>query len=131
MRHSVRAFGVLLLVAAALVIAGPLAAETPPPASVALTFDTSGSVGRAELDRARDLALEILAGLPAGSEVAVLAFDDPSRVVVPSTSKPEEVRATLSGAQVGGPSPARHAPLYAGSRYVRDEAGARKAIVLI
>ena len=76
MRHSARASRWLLVAATALAGVAPLPAEPPPPASVALTFDTSGSVGRSELDRARDLALEILAGLPAGSELAVLAADD-------------------------------------------------------
>jgi hypothetical protein len=131
MRHSARASRWLLVAATALAAVARLAAEPPPPASVALTFDTSGSVGRAELDRARDLALEILAGLPAGSEVAVLAFDDQSRVVVPSTSRPEEVRDKLAGLKVGGRFTALHDALYDASRYVRDAAGERKAIVLI
>jgi hypothetical protein len=131
MRQRARAFGWLLLAATALVGAGPIRAEPAPPASVALTFDTSGSVGAAQLDRARDLALEILAALPAGSEVAVLAFDDQSRVVVPSTSRPEEVRERLAGLKVGGRFTALHDALYDASRYVRDAPGARKAIVLI
>jgi len=132
MRKRTWAFGWLLLAAIALLWVGPLpAAEPVPPASVALTFDTSGSVGSAQLARARDLALEILASLPAGSEVAVLAFDDQSRVVVPSTSKPEEVRVRLAGLKVGGRFTALHDALYDASRYVRDAPGARKAIVLI
>jgi hypothetical protein len=131
MRHSAQAVRGLLLAATALIGAGALAAEPPPPASVALTFDTSGSVGRSELDRARDLALEVLAGLPTGSEVAVLAFDDQSRVVVPSTSRPEEVRERLAALKVGGRFTALHDALYDASRYIRDAPGARKAIVLI
>jgi hypothetical protein len=119
------------MVLAALVGVRVLAAEPVPPASVALTLDTSGSVGRFELDRARDLALAILAGLPTGSEVAVLAFDDQSRVVVPSTSHPEEVRERLASLKVGGRFTALHDALYDASRYVRDAPGARKAIVLI
>ena len=131
MRQSAQAVRGLLLAATALIGVGPLTAEPPPPASVALTFDTSGSVGRSELDRARDLALEILSGLPTGSEVAVLAFDDQSRVVVPSTSRPEEVRERLAALKVGGRFTALHDALYDASRYVRDAPGARKAIVLI
>jgi len=131
MRQSAHAVRGVLLAAVTLIGVGPLAAEPSPPASVALTLDTSGSVGRAELDRARDLALAILAGLPTGSEVAVLAFDDQSRVVVPSTSRPEEVREKLASLKVGGRFTALHDALYDASRYVRDAAGARKAIVLI
>lgn len=107
------------------------APATAPPATVALTLDTSGSVGTAQLTRARDLALSILAALPEGSEVAVLAFDDQSRVVVPRTSHPEEVRERLAGLKVGGRFTALHDALYDASRYVREAPGARKAIVLI
>ena len=121
----------LLLAATALIGVSPLRAEPPPPASVALTFDTSGSVGPAQLDRAREFALAILAGLPEGSEVAVLAFDDQSRVVVPWTSRPDEVHERLTGLKVGGRFTALHDALYDASRYVRDAPGARKAIVLI
>ena len=131
MRQRPRSSRWLLLAATALVGVSPLRAEPLPPASVALTFDTSGSVGRAQLDRAREFALAILAGLPEGSEVAVLAFDDQSRVVVPRTSRPEEVRERLSALKVGGRYTALHDALYDASRYVRDAPGARKAIVLI
>jgi len=121
----------LLLAATALIGVSPLRAEPLPPASVALTFDTSGSIGHAQLDRAREFALAILAGLPEGSEIAVLAFDDQSRVVVPWTSRPEQVREGLTGLKVGGRFTALHDALYDASRYVRDAPGARKAIVLI
>jgi FHA domain/von Willebrand factor type A domain len=123
---------------AALVVLGLAAAgrpsrgaETLPPASVVLTLDTSGSVGPVHLGGARDLALAILKGLPEGSEVAVLAFDDQSRVVVPRTSRPDEVRERLAGLKVGGKYTALHDALYDASRYVRDAPGLRKAIVLI
>ena len=103
----------------------------PPPVTVALTLDTSGSVGAAQLTRARDLALAVLAALPDGSEVAVLAFDDQSRVVVPRTSQADEVRRQLASLKVGGRFTALHDALYDASRYVREAPGARKAIVLI
>jgi hypothetical protein len=131
MRQATRSFRWPLLAVTALLGAAPLRAEPAPPATVALTFDTSGSVGSAQLQRARELALAILAGLPDGSEVAVLAFDDQSRVIVPATSRPEEVRERLTGLKVGGRFTALHDALYDASRYVRDAPGARKAIVLI
>lgn len=111
--------------------APPVPSPAPPPVTVALTLDTSGSVGTAQLARARDLALAILAALPDGSEVAVLAFDDQSRVVVPRTSQAEEVRRQLASLKVGGRFTALHDALYDASRYVREAPGARKAIVLI
>jgi hypothetical protein len=119
------------MVAALLAAMAPAAALAAPPASIVLALDTSGSVGAAQLEAARDLALAILAGLPEGSEFAVLAFDDQSRVVVPWTSQPEDVRAKLTDVKVGGRYTALHDALYDASRYVRDAAGARKAIVLI
>jgi hypothetical protein len=119
------------MAAAALMAALPANGQNPPSASVALTLDTSGSIGAVQLARARDLALAILAALPEGSEVAVLAFDDQSRVVVPWTSRPDDVRARLTGIQMAGRYTALHDALYDASRYVRDAAGARKAIVLI
>jgi FHA domain-containing protein/von Willebrand factor type A domain-containing protein len=131
MRQRVRAAWCVVVAAAALMASLPAQGQGPPPASVALTLDTSGSVGAAQLTRARDLALAILAGLPEGSEVAVLAFDDQSRVVVPWTSRPSEVRTRLRGIHVGGRYTALHDALYDASRYVRDAAGTRKAIVLI
>jgi Mg-chelatase subunit ChlD len=131
MRQSARASRGLLLAAVTLSGWGRWRRSLRPRPACALTLDTSGSVGRSELDRARDLALAILAELPTGSEVAVLAFDDQSRVVVPSTSRPEEVRERLASLKVGGRFTALHDALYDASRYVRDAPGARKAIVLI
>jgi uncharacterized Zn finger protein (UPF0148 family) len=120
-----------LPLAIALFAGVPTAADDPPPTMVALALDTSGSIGAVQLARTRDLALEILAALPAGSEVAVLAFDDQSRVVVPRTSQAEEVRQRLSSLAVAGRHTALHDALYDASRYLRDAPGLRKAIVLI
>jgi hypothetical protein len=130
MRQRVRRVSQIGIAALLAVLSAPLAWSAPP-ASVVLTLDTSGSVGAAQLTGARDLALAILAALPESSEVAVLAFDDQSRVVVPWTSRPEEVRAKLADVKVGGRYTALHDALYDASRYVRDASGARKAIVLI
>jgi len=116
---------------AALGLGSPLPAEPPPPATVALALDTSGSVGPVQFARARDLALAILRALPAGSEVAVLAFDDQSRVVVPRTTSEEEVRRGIAALKVGGRFTALHDALYDAGRYVHDAPGERKAIVLI
>ena len=69
------------VLAAAVVLATASAGRSDdPPAMVAFALDTSGSVGARHLSLARDLALGILSALPEGSEVAVLAFDDQSRV---------------------------------------------------
>jgi hypothetical protein len=130
MRHRAWPIPSLLILALA-GGADRLAAEPPPPVTVALTLDTSGSVGAVEFSRARDLALAILGALPPGSEVAVLAFDDQSRVIVPRTSKPQDVRQRLATLKVGGRFTALHDALYDAGRYLRDAPGERKAIVLI
>ena len=109
----------------------PSRPEDPPPALVALALDTSGSIGRASLARAKDLAPALLASLPAGSEVAVIAFDDQPRVVVPRTSRPELIAQRLEAVQVGGHYTALHDAVFDASRYVREAPGASKAVVLV
>ena len=119
--------------AAAVLMAGSLAnAQTPSsPILVALTIDTSGSVGVDQLARGRDLALGLLKNLPPGSEVAVFTFDDASRLVVPRTSRPAEVRQRLATLKMSGRHTALHDALYDASRYLRDAPASGKAIVLI
>jgi uncharacterized protein YegL len=128
-RNVVTQTAVLLLLTAAAIAAGP--ATSPAPTVLALVLDTSGSVGAAELERTRKLTLDILQNLPAGSEVAVLTFDDQSRVVQPRTSVAEEVRKALTGIQIAGRYTALHDALYDASRYLREAPPGRKAIVLV
>src|SRR5205814_5879381 len=80
---------------------------------------------------ARALAVPILGARPPGSEVAVLAFADQSRVVVPRTTSADDVRKGIASLKVGGRFTALHDALYDAGRYVRDAPGERKAIVLI
>src|SRR5690348_11006803 len=120
--------------AALALLSGPpaRAASAPdPPTLVAIALDTSGSIGRGQLARGRELAQAMLTALPAGSEVAVIAFDDQSRVVVPRTSQAEDVTAKLATLEVAGRYTALHDALYDASRYLVDAPGQRKAIVLI
>jgi hypothetical protein len=88
-------------------------------------------VGAAELEKTRTLTLDILQNLPAGSEVAVLTFDDQSRVVQPRTSVAEEVRKALTDIQIAGRYTALHDALYDASRYLREAPSGLKAIVLV
>ena len=121
-------------VAAALLIglaASPGHADAPPPALVAVLVDTSGSVGPRELDRARQLATDVLRGLPPGSEVAVFTFDDQSRLVLPRTSKAGEVERALAGVRISGRHTALYDGLYDASRYLSEAGVARRAILLI
>ncbi|MGH9885277.1 MAG: vWA domain-containing protein, partial [bacterium] len=106
-------------------------AQPVPPTVVALTVDTSGSVGTEQLARGRVLAEGLLKSLPAGSEIAVFTFDDASRLVVPRTSRADEVRRRLATLKISGRHSALFDALYDASRYLRDAPGTRKAIVLI
>lgn len=121
-------------VAAAVILIGlpvPLARPEPPGALVAVLLDSSGSVPARELDRARKLALEVLGALPSGSEVAVFTFDDQSRLVLPRTSRADEVKRALAGARAGGRHTALYDALYDASRYLRESGATRSAILLI
>lgn len=114
-------------------LAGPLAvslfADEPPVVVVAL--DTSKSIGKAGLERARDLALGILPELGPGAEAAVFTFDDQSRLVQTRTSRAEDLRRALAGVAMSGRYTALYDALYDASRYLRDAPGTRKAIVLV
>jgi hypothetical protein len=109
---------------------GPTRAA-PPPATVALVLDTSGSLTRADLAEARDLAAGVLQALPPGSEVAVFSFDDASRVVQPRTADADAVKRAIDGLRVAGKYTALHDALFDASRYLRESAGARRAILLV
>ncbi len=109
----------------------PVAAQVPPPAIVVLALDTSGSIAAADLLRTRDLAQLFLASLPAGSEVALLTFDDQSRIVVERTARAEKLRAALAQVRASGRYTALYDALYESSRYLRNAPPTRKAVVLV
>jgi hypothetical protein len=120
--------------AAAVLLLGLIArsAQSQPAAAlVAVLLDSSGSVSPRELDRARQLSLEVLRSLPPGSEVAVFTFDDQSRLVLPRTTRADEVKRALDGARTGGRHTALYDALYDASRYLRDSGADRTAILLI
>src|SRR5207247_1105872 len=125
---AARALAAALLLGLA---ASPGHAAAPPPALVAVLVDSSGSVGPRELDRARQLATDVLRGLPPGSEVAVFTFDDQSRLVLPRTSKAGEVERALAGVRISGRHTALYDGLYDASRYLSEADVARRAILLI
>jgi hypothetical protein len=120
--------------AAAVLLLGLVARSArpqPTAALVAVLLDSSGSVSPRELDRARRLSLEVLGSLPSGSEVAVFTFDDQSRLVLPRTTRADEVKRALDGARTGGRHTALYDALYDASRYLRDSGADRTAILLI
>ena len=114
-----------------LTLATGLTRAAEPPATVALVLDTSGSLTRADLAEARNLAAGVLQALPTGSEVAVFSFDDASRVVLPRTADADAVKRAIDGLRVAGRYTALHDALFDASRYLREAAGARRAILLV
>ncbi len=102
-----------------------------PPAVVALTLDTSGSIRPELIEQTRALAVSVLTALPAGSEVALFVFDDSSRLILARTSDPEAVRQALAGVKRAGRFTALYDALYDASRYLEAAPRSRKAIVLV
>jgi hypothetical protein len=98
---------------------------------VALVLDTSGSLTRVDLEEARDLAAGVLQALPPDSEVAVFSFDDASRMVQPRTAEADAVKRAIDGLRVAGKYTALYDALFDASRYLRESAGARRAILLV
>lgn len=104
------------------------AAETP---LIALVLDTSGSLSPADVGRRQEIAAELLAALPAGSEIAVFNFDDESRLVLPRSADRAKVMAAIDAQGRAGRFTALHDALYDATRYVSEVPGRRRAIVLV
>jgi hypothetical protein len=115
----------------AVALVGSTAQGAEPPVVIALVLDTSGSLARDDLARARELATGVLKALPAGSEAAVFAFDNRSRLVQARTTDSESVRTAVEGLQIAGQYTALHDALYDASRYLRDTTATRRAILLV
>ncbi len=115
-----------------LLLAPPLAtAADGPPVVLALVIDTSGSLGRQDLEAARELTVGVLAALPAGSQAAVFSFDDQSQLVLDRTSDAAAVKKAVDGLAKAGSYTALYDALYDASRYLRDAPGRRRAILLV
>ncbi len=110
---------------------GTLLAADPPPAVVAVVLDTSGSLKPADLDAARALASGLLRALPAGSEAAVFAFSDESKLLLERTSDIAAVEQAITTLGPTGQRTALYDALYDASRYLRAAPATRRAVVLL
>lgn len=118
--------------AAAAATTAPVApASGPAPVEVAVLLDTSGSLRPADLEATRTLARSVFESLPPGSRLAVLSFDDESRVLQAATADPDAVDRALSGATRAGRFTALHDALFDASRLLRDSDAQRRAILLL
>jgi hypothetical protein len=98
---------------------------------VAVVLDTSGSLKAADLDAARALASGLLRALPAGSEAAVFAFSDESKLLLERTSDIAAVEQAITTLGPTGQRTALYDALYDASRYLRAAPTTRRAVVLL
>jgi Mg-chelatase subunit ChlD len=70
--------------------------------ALVIVVDRSGSMMGAKMEGVRDGVGRIAAGLPAGTELAVIAFDTTPVVVVPLTADREVIATGVAGLEVGG-----------------------------
>jgi hypothetical protein len=119
------------VVVALVLLAAPFAGAADRPVLLGLVLDTSGSVGPQELARTRELGVQVLASLPAGSEVAIYTFDDESRVVLPRTSRTAAVAAALASIHVAGRKTALYDALFDASRDLQSTPGMARALLLV
>jgi hypothetical protein len=109
----------------------PAAGAEAPPAVVALVLDTSGSLSPSDLEGAGRLAAGVLRALPAGSEAAVFAFSDESRLLLARTSGADAVERAIVSLRPTGRRTALYDALYDASRYLREVPATRRAVVLL
>ena len=131
MCQKARALAGWIAVCGGLLAVPRAAVPSEDPAVVALVIDTSGSVGRPGLARAKELVTGILSALGEGSEAAVFTFDDRSRLVLRRTGDAGAIRAALERAAVSGRGTALHDALYDAARYLREPGAGPRAIVLV
>jgi len=130
MQRQTIAFGIVFVAAFGLSPAAPLqAAEAP--LRVALLVDTSGSIRPADQAIRNRLAAEIARGLPAGSEVALFAFDDKPRLLVPRTTQIGEVADAAGKLGAAGHFTALNDAIFDGAREIGASGAGRRAIVIL
>jgi len=74
---------------------------------------------------------ELMRALPPGSQVAVFAFDDRPRLVLPMTGSPEAVTQAVSELKSGGSFTALNDAIFDAVRYLSDSPSDRRAILVI
>ena len=116
---------------ALLVVVGGAAAARAEPVTIAIALDTSGSIRKDELQRARNLCGSLLSHLPPGSDAGLITFDDRERLLLPWGSSAEDVRKALAIVGPTGKFTALHDALYEASRKLQDAPAGRKAILLV
>ncbi len=116
----------------ALATLGPVSPGTASEAvRLAVVLDTSGSIEPQEFEKTRALCAALLEELPAGSEAALLTFDDQERLLLPWTRSAQELRQALQIVHPTGRRTALYDAVFAASRQLREAPAGRKALVLL
>jgi hypothetical protein len=130
MQRQTIAFGIVFVSAFGFSPAPPLqAAEAP--LRVALLVDTSGSIRPADQAIRNKLAADIARGLPEGSEVALFAFDDKPRLLVPRTTKVADVADAVAKLGAAGHFTALNDAIFDGAKEIGASGTGRRAIVIL
>lgn len=109
----------------------PATPAEPPPVIVAVVLDTSGSLKGTDLEAAGALASGLLRALPKGSEAAVFAFADESRLLLERTADIAAVEQAILTLRPTGQRTALYDALYDASRYLHDAPATQRAVVLL
>ncbi len=131
MQRQTIAFGIALVAALGLSRLAPPAQAAEAPLRVALLVDTSGSIRPATQAVRNELAAEFVRGLPAGSEVALFAFDDKPRLLVPRTTKVGEVAEAVAKLGAAGQFTALNDAIFDGAKEIGAAGAGRRAIVVL
>jgi hypothetical protein len=112
--------------------AAPTGAAAPErPLMLGVLVDTSGSIPRRDEAARTRLVSELVQALPAGSQVALFAFDDTPRLLVPLTPRPAEIAKAVAGLHGGGRYTALNDAIFDAVTLLREAPTARRAVLVI
>ncbi|HEY3119807.1 MAG TPA: FHA domain-containing protein, partial [Vicinamibacteria bacterium] len=89
------------------------------------------SIGPRDQVVRRRLAEGVLRALPPGSELAIFAFDDQPRMVLPRTADRDEVASAVARLRNQGRYTALYDAVFDASRYLAEQPAGRKGILLV
>lgn len=101
------------------------------PVLVAFVVDASGTVKNYDRSRMRDLAPDLLRQLPVGSEMAVFVFKERPKLLLPRTSDAAGIEVAIGELTIRKGRAVLIDALYDAGKYLRDQPGPRKAIVVV
>lgn len=101
-----------------------------PPLIVGVVID-EGGISPADLQRSKDLVLELLQALPEGSEMSIASFSGDQRIVLPSTSDEALIARSLAAFKSGAPGVALPDGLFDVVQYLAGREATTRAVLLV